>query len=170
MESISPRNGMTEIGAMAPISVEFSSAISTRSPMPTLAPTVPGSWRISGKTVTFTPGEPFVPLSHVALTVPGTSDGMLGKSGETLAASVVDNFAIENGATLRLQQLLSLLDYSPLSWSPDGAAISPDDTAAQLAAVYKRHRGASPGGGRHGPPRSRGSGIQEPSTSSPAGS
>ena len=109
--------------------------------MPTIAPTVPGSWRISERTVTFTPREPFVPLSQVTLTVPGGSNGVRAKSGGTLAATVVDNFDIEGGSSLRLQQLLSLLDYSPLSWTSTSWAIRSSDTAAQLAATYSPPRG-----------------------------
>jgi peptidoglycan hydrolase-like protein with peptidoglycan-binding domain len=141
VESISPHNGMTGVGSTAPISIEFSSAISSQSTMPTLAPTVPGSWRISGKTVTFTPDEPFVPLSQVTLTVPGGSDGVRANNGGALAATDVDNFDIEDGSTLRLQQLFSLLDYSPLSWSSTSGTISSSDTAAQLATMYSRPTG-----------------------------
>ena len=53
-----------------------------------------------------------------------------------LANPVIDNFTIADGSTLRLQQLLCLLDYSPLSWTPSDSAIAPDDTSAQLAAMY----------------------------------
>jgi len=134
--SISPRNGKTGVGARAPISIEFSAPISSQSAMPILDPSTPGSWQISGKTITFTPSEPFVPLSEVTLTIPGRRGGTLGKAGKTLPASVVDSFEIEDGSTLRLQQLLSMLDYSPLSWAPRGQAISPSGAGAQLAAMY----------------------------------
>jgi hypothetical protein len=136
VESISPDNGTTGAGSMAPITIEFSSTISTRSVMPTLAPSVPGSWRISGRTITITPNEPFVPLSQVTLTVPGGSGGVRARGGTTLATTVVDKFDIEDGSTIRLQQLLSLLDYSPLSWSPSGGAILAGDMAGRLSAMY----------------------------------
>lgn len=83
VESISPRNGETSVGATSPISIEFSSPISGRSPVPSLGPSVPGAWRIAGKELTFTPTQPFVPLSHVTLTIPGGTNGILGQGGET---------------------------------------------------------------------------------------
>ena len=166
VESISPRNGAIDVGARAPISLEFSAPISRQSTMPTLVPSVPGSWRISGKTITFTPSEPFVPLSQVTVTVPDGSGGMLGKSSETLATPVIDTFDIEDGSTLRLQQLLSLLDYSPLAWSPSGQEISASDSSASSPLCTHHRWGASSGETRGGPHRSPRSGVQEPSTSS----
>lgn len=168
--AISPRNGSVSVGSLAPIAVTLSAPIANDSPMPTLDPSVPGSWRLSRRTLTFTPTEPFVPLGQVTLTLPGGAGGLLATGGGTLRASVVDNFTIENGTTLRLQQLLSLLDCSPLSWSPSGTAIAPGDTAAQLTASTRRHRETSPGAARDGPRRSLGVGMRGPSTSSRAGS
>jgi len=136
VKSISPKSGATGVGSTAPISIKFSAAISRQSTMPSLAPSVPGSWRVSGSTLTFTPDEPFVPLSDVTLTVPGGSGGVRAENGSTLTGSEVENFAIEDGSVLRLQQLLSLLDYSPLSWTPSGPAISATNIAGQLAAMY----------------------------------
>jgi peptidoglycan hydrolase-like protein with peptidoglycan-binding domain len=50
--------------------------------------------------------------------------------------SDVEQFRIADGSVLRLQQLLSLLDYSPLLWTPSGAPIVANDTASQIAALY----------------------------------
>lgn len=61
---------------------------------------------------------------------------MEASDGGHLARSVVDRFLVADGSVLRLQQLLSLLDYSPLAWKPTGATISSRDTAAQTAALY----------------------------------
>ena len=97
---------------------------------------MPGSWRASGDRLTFTPSEPFVPLSQVTVRVPAGRGGLVGTRGQVLARPVVDNYTIANGSTLRLQQLLSLLDYSPLSWTADGTPIAPAGAGAQLAAMY----------------------------------
>jgi len=44
---------------------------------------------------------------------------------------------VANGSIVRIQQLLSLLDYSPLQWVPAGSALSSSDTESQVAALYK---------------------------------
>jgi peptidoglycan hydrolase-like protein with peptidoglycan-binding domain len=47
------------------------------------------------------------------------------------------HFRTANGSVLRLQQLLALLDYAPLAWTPTspGTEAAPTDTAAQIAAL-----------------------------------
>jgi lipoprotein-anchoring transpeptidase ErfK/SrfK len=37
---------------------------------------------------------------------------------------------------VRLQEILSLLDYSPLAWTPSAGNIAANDTAAQVAALF----------------------------------
>ncbi len=134
--STSPRSGAIGVAARAAISVTFSAPLATSTPRPVLVPSVPGTWRVDNRTLTFDPSVPFVPLSQVTMTIPGGARGVRARSGRTLTKAVVDNFTIENGSTLRLQQLLSMLDYSPLSWSPRGMAASNSDLGAQLAATY----------------------------------
>ncbi len=127
---------------MAPISIELSAPISPRSALPEIEPSVTGSWRVSGRRLTFVPSEPFVPLSQVTVTLPSGRDGLLGADGRELGHRLVDNFTIVDGSTLRLQELLSLLEYSPLSWTPSMAPIPPGDTGEQLAALYEPPRGS----------------------------
>jgi peptidoglycan hydrolase-like protein with peptidoglycan-binding domain len=75
-------------------------------------------------------------LSSVTVTIPGGTSGVRAANGEQLAANVLDNFQIIDGSILRVQQLLSLLDYSPLSFTPTGSDPSTTDSAAQIAALY----------------------------------
>jgi hypothetical protein len=50
---------------------------------------------------------------------------------------MTETFHVANGSLVRLQQLLSLLDYSPLKWVPARSPISATDSRAQIAALYK---------------------------------
>lgn len=139
--AVSPRPGAAGVGGKAAISITFSAAISPRSPMPSITPRTAGSWQRSGDRLTFAPSEPFVPLSQVTVSMPGGRAGPVAINGERLVRRVVDNFTVKNGSIFRLQQLLSLLDYSPVSWTPSAAPIAPTDTAAQLAALYVAPKG-----------------------------
>jgi len=69
--------------------------------------------------------------------VPGGRSGVVGRAGGELVQSVTERFQVANGSVDRIQQLLSLLDYSPLAWAPAGATIAPSDTKAQVSALYK---------------------------------
>ena len=141
--STTPSNGAGGVGGTSPISITFSAAIAADSARPRIVPSVPGSWRTTGRaTMTFTPAAPFVPESSVTLTIPGGRAGVRGLDGSTLRASVVVDFGIENGSVLRLQQLLSLLDYSPLAWTQAGPATPATDTTAQLESMYAPPRGS----------------------------
>jgi hypothetical protein len=82
------------------------------------------------------PSTDFAPLSEIALTVPGGHTGIAGALGGQLSQSVTEQFRIANGSAARLQQLLSLLDYSPLAWKPVGTPVEASDTAGQLATLY----------------------------------
>lgn len=135
--SMTPQNGATGVTASQPVSITFSREISGHFPMPTVSPNVPGTWHVvNGDTLTFSPSQPFVPLTQVKVTVPAGRRGPVGTNGGTLAARVVDRFTMADGSTLRLQQLLSILDYSPLSWQPSSTPIAAGDATAQLEAMY----------------------------------
>ena len=135
--STTPANGAGRVGGAAPISVKFSAVLAQSSARPSIVPSVPGTWRtIGGTTMTFTPAVPFIPESQVTMTIPAGRVGIRARSGATLPKAVVVDFGIEDGSTLRLQQLLSLLDYSPLAWTPVGNAIPATDTIGQVQAAY----------------------------------
>ncbi len=132
--SVSPRNGSTGVGGETPITVSFSTPVALSGRLPSVSPSVPGSWvRDGARTLAFRPGGAYVPDSKVTVTIP---TGVRARDGAQLAHPVVDHFSVTHGSVVRLQQLLSLLDYSPLAWRPSGTPLSPTDTAAQLRAAF----------------------------------
>ena len=134
--SVVPANGETGVSPSSPITITLSSPLAKSSALPTVTPTTAGAWQSSGALLSFTPSSDFAPLEDIAVTVAGGPNGVIGRNGGRLGTTVVEQFQVANGSVVRLQQLLSLLDYSPLAWTPAGAPISPSDTTAQLAAVY----------------------------------
>jgi peptidoglycan hydrolase-like protein with peptidoglycan-binding domain len=130
--SVSPAGGTRDANGGAPITLTFSSALSPATPLPTLAPKIAGSWRVSGATATFTPSAGYLPDSKVTLTVPG---GMTGSRAGSLTKASSVTFTTGNYSTLRLQQVLAQLGYLPLTWSPaagDAAATAPAPAPAGL--------------------------------------
>ncbi len=101
------------------ITVTFSSPIGQTSPMPTLAPEVPGAWSlVSATEIEFVPSAPLVPGVTESVVVPGGATGMESAQGVHLANSTTVPFEVAPGSTLRLQQLLAELGYLPVSFSP----------------------------------------------------
>ncbi|MGO9909717.1 MAG: L,D-transpeptidase family protein [Acidimicrobiales bacterium] len=119
------------------ISVKFSSTLAADTPRPVLSPATPGKWLRDGVTMTFTPAVAYLPLTKVALVVPAGQTGMIAANGGHMTRGVVKDFQVENGSTLRLNQLLSLLRYSPLVWTPAAPALPSGDTAAQREALFR---------------------------------
>ncbi len=141
INSVTPAANAISVAGNSTVSVTFSSAISPSKAQPTFSPAAPGSWHASGDVLTFTPAGAFIPSSEETLTVPGGSSGIRATNGAELAGDVVERFRVASGSILRLQQLLSLLDYSPLSWSPLNSAIAPSDTPAQQVALFSPPQG-----------------------------
>ncbi len=147
--SVTPAGGDRDANGGDPITVKFSSALSPQTPLPTLSPSVAGSWQVSGDTATFTPRSGYVADTKVTVKVPGGNDGMLGAGGsgggsasasaDTLKKTSVTSFTTGSYSTLRLQELLAQLGYLPLNWTPADPAtgtIAGSDASAQLAAAY----------------------------------
>jgi hypothetical protein len=139
--SVSPSGGEKHANGGAAITVKFSSALSPQTPLPTLSPSIKGSWKVSGATATFTPESGFVADTKVTIKVPGGQNGMLGAaaSAGTLAKTSKTTYTTGTYSTLRLQELLTQLGYLPLTWTPSDPStgtISASDANAQLAAAY----------------------------------
>lgn len=135
--SVLPAAGDASVPGLSDIRVTFSGPVSSSSPMPTLSPSQSGTWSLSGsRSVVFVPSLPYVPLTRLTLVVPSGGAGVRGVDGAHLADSVVDSFRVADGSTRRLQQLLSLLDYSPLSFRATGPATSVSDAAAEREALF----------------------------------
>ena len=139
--SVTPAGGAHGANGASPITVKFSAALSPQTPLPTLSPSVKGSWQVSGDTATFTPATGFLADTTVRVSVPGGADGMLAATASTgtLKTTSVTSFTTGTYSTLRLQQLLAQLGYLPLTWTPSDPStgtIAASDANAQLAAAY----------------------------------
>jgi peptidoglycan hydrolase-like protein with peptidoglycan-binding domain len=136
--SVTPAAHASQADGAAPIRVVFSEPLAADSPLPTLSPSIPGTWRASGSTVEFVPKRGYPPLTHVKLVIPGGPSGVRSAGGGLLAARVVDRFVTGTYSTVRLEQVLAQLGYLPLRWQPVSgrAPVPPTDANAQLSAAY----------------------------------
>jgi hypothetical protein len=139
--SVTPAGGARDANGGDPITLKFSSALSPQTPLPTLTPSIKGSWQVSGATAAFTPSSGYVAGTTVTVKIPGGEDGMLGAAASAGALKKSSSTTFTTGAysTLRLQQLLAQLGYLPLNWTPGNPAsgtIADTDASAQLAAAY----------------------------------
>jgi peptidoglycan hydrolase-like protein with peptidoglycan-binding domain len=143
--SVSPAAHSTGVNGADPIRVVFSAPLATDSPMPSVTPSIPGSWqRVSATTVQFTPSQGFPEQTQVRVLIPGGPGGVRSASGGLLSARVVDRFWTGSYSTLRLEQLLAQLGYLPLTWVPLAATapVPAADANAQLSAGYSPPQGS----------------------------
>ena len=146
--SVVPGSNQHSVTGTAPITVGFSAPLAAGSPLPTISPSTPGSWKVSGSTATFTPSVGFPEDTTVTLTIPNGSSGMRSADGAKknkggyLAAKFTRSFTTATYSTTRLEQLLAQLQYLPLTWTPSGSAVSGSDTAGQIAAAYQPPSGS----------------------------
>ena len=124
--SVSPVGGTHDANGGAQVTLKFSSALSPSTPLPTLSPSVAGSWKVSGATATFTPSSGFLPDTKVTLKIPAGKHGMAGAAASAGVLKRASTVKFETGSysTLRLQQILAQLGYLPLSWKASGAGES----------------------------------------------
>jgi hypothetical protein len=129
--SVSPGNGSTGVNGASPITVTYSGRITTGTRLPTLSPSITGSWQVSGDKATFTPQVGFTEDTRVTVHIPAPAT-----TTTTAARSV--SFTTGEYSILRLDQLLSQLGYIPVTWTPaeSSADIPATDASAQLAAAY----------------------------------
>ena len=98
---------------------------------------MPGTWKRSGSTLTFTPATPFEPNTAFRVHFRAGHLGLRSAAGGLLASPVVDHLRTKGWSNLRLKQVLAQLGYLPLKWKPtDATAPQPDNLATELAAVY----------------------------------
>jgi peptidoglycan hydrolase-like protein with peptidoglycan-binding domain len=128
--SISPVDGATAVPSDATVTVQFSEPLAAHTPMPTLAPTVPGSWQLlTPTTLAFVASAPLVPSSNETLTVPGGPGGVESAGGVALGQGASVHFGVAPGTEMRLQQLLAQLGYLPVSFAPTGPVAAPQELA-----------------------------------------
>jgi hypothetical protein len=122
----SPKSGSTGVSPAGPITVHLTQPLAPGSPMPTISPSISGSWALtSATTLTFEPTASLIPFVTYTVTVPGGSNGLRDQSGSRLASNVHIGFKVAAGSFLRLQQLLAELDYLPVSFAPTSTAPVP---------------------------------------------
>jgi peptidoglycan hydrolase-like protein with peptidoglycan-binding domain len=125
--SVTPANGATQVPSDATISVQFSQPLSAHSVTPTLSPAVAGTWEVvTPDTYQFVASGPLVPSSTETVTVPA---GATSATGKALSRAVATEFTVGPGSMLRLQQLLGQLGYLPVSFTPAGAVVAPQEAA-----------------------------------------
>jgi peptidoglycan hydrolase-like protein with peptidoglycan-binding domain len=140
--SVTPGSNSRGVNGTSSIEVGFSAPLAADSGLPTLSPSVAGSWRVDGSTATFTPVAGFPEDTTVTVTIPAGSAGMRSAAGTKagaggyLASGFTRSFTTASYSTLRLEQLLAQLGYLPLTWTASGTPVQPSDTAGQLAAAY----------------------------------
>jgi hypothetical protein len=122
----------------APIRVGLSARLAAGSPVPVLHPAVPGSWRSTGTTLTFTPATPFQPDTRIRVRFPAGARSLRSAAGGVVDQAQTYRLRTRGWSTLRLKQLLAQLGYLPLKWKPlDATAPQADSLPTELAAVYQ---------------------------------
>ena len=124
--SISPVSGERSANGAGDITVTYNQPLPASAPLPTLSPSVSGSWQRKGHTVVFTPATGFPPGTHVTVTA-GT--GGSGTRPET------SSFKTGKYSTLRLQEILAQLGYLPLTWTANAASTGTGATVTGEASV-----------------------------------
>jgi hypothetical protein len=129
--SVSPSNGSTGVNGASPITVTYSGRITSHTPLPTLSPSIEGSWQVSGDKATFIPQVGYTENTHVTVNIPAPA-------GTATTAATSFSFTTGQYSMLRLEQLLSQLGYLPVTWTPTDSSgdIPSTDASAQLAAAY----------------------------------
>jgi peptidoglycan hydrolase-like protein with peptidoglycan-binding domain len=146
--SMTPAAGSKHVNGASPIRVQFSSPLAPGSPMPTLSPSIPGTWAVQDNAAVFTPKVGYFENTKVTVTIPGGLAGLVSAAGATagdggtLGSNVTQSFTTGSFSTMRLQQVMAKLGYLPMTWkSTSGAVISPTDARGQLAAAYSAPAG-----------------------------
>ncbi len=115
--SVTPAPGSRQADGSEPIRVTFSAPLAAGSPMPSVTPSVGGSWQRSGDAAVFTPNMPFSPLTRISVTVP---EGIRSTAGHTLARPTTAAYTTATYSPVRLAEMLGELGYLPMSWQlPD---------------------------------------------------
>jgi peptidoglycan hydrolase-like protein with peptidoglycan-binding domain len=137
--SATPASGATGVNGAGDITIKFSAAVAATSPLPTITPSVQGSWTGAGTdTLQFVPTAPFSQSTQVTVQIPGGAQGVRSARGGLLASSTQVSFQTGSYQTARLDELLAQLGYLPLTWTPTPGATVPaaTDSAGQIAAAY----------------------------------
>jgi peptidoglycan hydrolase-like protein with peptidoglycan-binding domain len=133
--SVTPFAGAKGVGFSTPVVVKFSQPLAQGTILPTLAPSIPGSWQKSGpKTLEFKPRGEYVPYQKETVTVPA---GTTATDGRSLQHSYTTTFQVKGGSVLRLQQLLAELGYMPVTFVPSGGSAPATGVSTQAARLQQ---------------------------------
>ncbi len=146
--SVTPGANSRSVNGTTPIQVGFSAPLAARSALPKVSPSVAGSWKVDGRTATFTPATGFPEDTTVTVSIASGSAGTQSAAGAKagaggyLTSGFTGSFTTASYSTLRLEQLLAQLGYLPLTWTASGTPVQPADAAGQLAAAYNAPAGS----------------------------
>jgi peptidoglycan hydrolase-like protein with peptidoglycan-binding domain len=140
-----PTTGATGVAPSTTVSVAFSTALATDSPVPTFDPPIVGSWSaISPTELQFVSAGPLDPGAHETMTVPGGDQGVSGQQGQHLDSADAVEFNVAPGSTLRLQQLLAELGYLPVTFTPTDSVVTPQQQADDAPGTFSWRWAAQP--------------------------
>jgi peptidoglycan hydrolase-like protein with peptidoglycan-binding domain len=132
----SPAPG-SSISPTSRITLTFSKPVTTSlgSNLPPVSPAGAGVWRqIDSHRITFVPsGYGYGLGASVSIPLPA---GVELVGGTPRGADPVGRWSVPAGSTLRLQQLLAMLNYLPVSFRYAGAGVSPTPEAEVAAAIH----------------------------------
>jgi hypothetical protein len=137
--AVTPAQHAQHVNGAAPLRVQFTAALASSSPMPTIKPAIAGTWQSAGSdAVEFVPAHGFRQYTHVRVHVPGGAAGVRSAAGQILARSRTVRFETGAFSSSRLTELLAQLGYLPLKWTPAAGQHVPSagSSAGQLAAAY----------------------------------
>jgi len=143
--SETPASGSHGVNGVPAIKIQFSAPVAAGSPLPTISPSLAGSWQGTGtSTLQFVPTAAFHQYTHVTVTIPGGPTGVKSAQGNLLSSPVSIKFRIGSYRSARLGQLLAQLGYLPLTWTASAGATVPtaSDTTGQLEAAYNPPAGS----------------------------
>jgi hypothetical protein len=102
---------------------------------PRLSPSTPGAWsQPNPTTLVFAPTGAYLPGTVVHITV---GKRLLAANGARLRRAATATFAVEDGSTVRLAQMLAELRYLPVHLASSAHQPRPGDTAGQLRAIFQ---------------------------------
>ena len=128
-EGAAPGDATIELRFSAPLA-----PVTARSE-PRLSPPTAGTWsQPTPMTLSFTPSDGYLPDTVVHITVP---KALASPDGASLRRAVTATFQVQNGSTVRLEQLLAELRYLPVHLSSIAHQPAPGDAAGQLRAIFQ---------------------------------
>jgi peptidoglycan hydrolase-like protein with peptidoglycan-binding domain len=137
--SATPASGASGVSGVPDITITFSAPVAADSPLPTITPSLAGSWQGAGTdTLHFVPTAAFGQSTHVTVSVPAGTEGVRSAPGGLLESPVQVSFETGTYQSARIPELLAQLGYLPLTWAAAAGVTAPasGDALGQIAAAY----------------------------------